>query len=238
MSEAVISQGQVVRVDRCRLGVGPAAWDHGAAHGPAIASHWQAMAARNPSYFNGVIHVLVDHAVADGQFTGTFARTDFATFLHWRSETRSRDRARDCFGCAILRAADGALLLGIQAAGNLNAGRAYCPGGFIDPLDIGADGVIDIDGSIVREIGEETGLTLADLTRTPGYILVAAGMSIAIGVEYRSALPAEALRAAMLRHLASEAAPELADIMIVRTAADLDGVPTSGYVPPLVAALL
>jgi hypothetical protein len=38
----------------------------------------------------------------------------------------------------------------------------------------------------------------------------------------RSALSAEALRACMLAHLASEAEPELADIRIVRGPADVD----------------
>jgi 8-oxo-dGTP pyrophosphatase MutT (NUDIX family) len=194
--------------------------------------------AANPGFFNGAIQVLTSHEIADDTFTAAFATTDFASFVHWRGLGKSDTADRDCFGCAILRGSDGAILLGVQATGNLNAGRAYCPGGFIDPADVQADGTIDIDGSIAREIGEETGLTPDDLVRQPGYILTAAGISIAIGVEYRSPLTADALRAKILQHLATDATPELADVKIMRRPGDIAGIATSNYVRPLLTALL
>jgi hypothetical protein len=238
MAETLIGKGQVVRVAACRLAVGGTRWRYAELHATQIARHWQEACARNPAYFNGVIQILTGHSISGGELTAAFAITDFASFIYWRNQGHPDKTVRDCFGCAILRSAEGHLLLGLQAAGNLNSGRAYCPGGFIDQADVRADGTIDIDGSVAREIGEETGLDVAHLTRTPGYTVVAAEASIAIGIEFRSHLAAEDLRAQILRHLAGETEPELADILIVRSSRDLDGVRTTAYVPLLARAIL
>lgn len=196
------------------------------------------MRALSPAYFNGPIRILLDYSIDGDRFAAEFATSDFASFVYWRAHGCADDSVRDCFGCAIVRSAEGHILLGIQASGNLNAGRAYCPSGFIDPADVTADGRIDIDGSIAREIVEETGLDLALLERLPGYMLIVAGPSIAIGVEYRSTLAAGSLRARIMDHLAAEAVPELDDILFVRSPADIDGRPTTPHVPVLLRALL
>lgn len=231
--------GQVVRVNACHFTIGAARWAYADVLISQISAHWRAAQAANPGYFNGPIQVLVQHAIADGTLSGVFATTDFASFLYWRSQRhKDDDTVRDCFGCAVLRSAEGHMLLAVQAPGHLNSGRAYCPGGFIDTADITAAGTIDIDGSVARELAEETGLAAAELARCPGYILTAADASIAVGIEYRSTLPAEQLRAEILHHLAREATPELADIVIVRNGQDLAGLATANYVPALVAAIL
>ena len=231
-------QGQVQRVDACRLIVGDRRWEWAANNADGIVANWQTQLAKNPRFFNGRIQILTRYRIEGGVFSGNFTTTDFASFIHWRGLGYPDPSVHDCFGCAILRSNEGHILLGRQAAGNLNSGRAYCPGGFIDPADVRPDRSIDIDGSIQREIGEETGLDLMSLRREPGYVLVAADASIAIGVVYRSAMSANDLRAQIMAHITSESAPELADILIVRTPADIADVKTSGYVVPLVQALL
>jgi hypothetical protein len=233
-----MNDGEVQRVEACRLTVRPGTWPYADRNRDAIAAHWVQARARNPAYFNGVIQILSRFQIDGGVFTGDFAATDFASFLYWREHGHADATVRDCFGCGIIRSAEGFLLLGRQAAGNLNAGRAYCPGGFIDPADVGADGTIDIDGSILREMAEETGLDGASLRREPGYILVAAAESIAIGIEFRSERTADDLRQDMLRHIASQRDAELAGIVTVQNASDLERIETSSYVPPLVRALL
>jgi hypothetical protein len=238
MENKQLNKGQVVHVDACRLAVAAARWGYAEAYAAEITAHWRQSVARSPRYFNGVIQILTEHCITGGVFTGTFATTDFAGFLYWRGQGYPGAVGRNCFGCAILRSAAGHLLLGVQAAGNLNTGRAYCPGGFIDPADVAADGTIDIDRSVAREFAEETGLAVSDLKRSPGYVLTGSRSSIAIGIVYRSALNADRLRDAILCHLARQAEPELADILIVRQPSDLDGVKTSAYVPALVRALL
>jgi hypothetical protein len=233
-----IAPGQVMRVSRCRLQVGKQTWAYADTNRAEIAAKWQHSTAQNPGFFNGAIQILTQHSISGGVFAGDFSTTDFASFVHWRNNGFAGNAVRDCFGCAILRSAEGHVLLGQQAAGNLNAGKAYCPGGFIDVADVRADGSIDIDGSIAREIGEETGLDMSSMVRTPGYILAAAAASIAIGVEFRSTLAAEEMRADIMRHLERDKDPELSGIIIVRSQHDLTDLTTSAYVAPLIASIL
>jgi 8-oxo-dGTP pyrophosphatase MutT (NUDIX family) len=128
---------------------------------------------------------------------------------------------RNCFGQAALRASDGAFVLGVMSSHTLNAGRIYFPSGTPDPKDIVGDEV-DLDGSVLRELTEETGLTLADVSLDPGWYAVLAGPRLAMLKPVRSPLRAEELRARILAHMAAEAHPELADVRIVRGPADLD----------------
>jgi 8-oxo-dGTP pyrophosphatase MutT (NUDIX family) len=217
---------------------GDGEWVYAREHRQQVLAEFERQRATKPGYFNGPIQIMLSHRIEHDTLFGEFATSDFASFVYWRAQGLVDDSVRDCFGCAIVRSAEGHLLLGVQAAGNLNAGRAYFPSGFIDPGDLLVDGTIDIDRSVVREIEEETELDAAALTRTPGYIVAAAAASIAIGVEYRSGLSSVDLRAAVLANLARQAEPELADIVMVGRRADLDGRPTTPHVQPLLVALL
>jgi len=231
-----MQRGEIRRVAECRLWVGGRPWAYAVERRHEIMAEFESQQAANSGYFNGPIQVLIDHQIERETFTGEFASSDFASFIYWRAHGHVDDTVRDCFGCAIVRSREGHVLLGVQAGGNLNAGRAYCPSGFIDQADVRRDGTIDIDGSIVREIAEETGLDLGALTRTPGYILVAAESSIAIGVEYWSKLPAEQLRAEVLANIARQPDPELADALLVRSPGEVDR-PTTAHTGPLLRAL-
>ena len=53
------------------------------------------------------------------------------------------------------------------------------------------------------------------LERVPGYIAAISGWQVAVAIEWRSPLAAEALRAAHARLHRSQAEPELDDIVIV-----------------------
>ena len=238
MELAKLKPGEVRRVASCDLIVGTGAWAYATGHREAILAEFDEQKRAHPGYFNGEIQILLDHRLEGDRFVGHFARSDFASFVYWRAHGHQDETVRDCFGCAVVRSREGHIVLGVQAGGNLNSGRAYFPSGFIDPADVGADGRIDIDGSILREIVEETGVRAEALTRKSGYILVAAGMSIAIAAEYVSQLSAAALRAQMTANLAREEAPELVEILTVGNLADIAGRPTTPHVEPLLRALL
>ncbi len=233
-----MQRGEIRRVAECRLWVGGRPWAYAVERRREIMAEFENQQAANSGYFNGPIQVLLDHQVERETFSGEFASSDFASFIYWRAHGHGDDTVRDCFGCAIVRSREGHVLLGVQSGGNLNAGRAYCPSGFIDQADVRRDGTIDIDGSIAREIAEETGLDLGALTRTPGYILVAAQSSIAIGVEYRSHLCSDELHAEVTANLARQDEPELAGIVLVGAAEEIEGWPTTAHIPPLLRALL
>jgi len=153
------TDGTSVRIAQCALSLSTEPWSYAQLHREDIAAHWQRARAARPKLFDGPVHVLTAHALHDGAFTGTFARTDFKSFLYWR-EQGAPGPTRDGFGSSLIRSSDGCILLGLQSEGNLNAGCAYPPSGLIEPTDTGL-GSVDIDGSIARELEEETGLAPA-----------------------------------------------------------------------------
>jgi hypothetical protein len=204
----------------------------------AIQAHWTRRVHENPGFFNGTVHVMTAARLAGGHFEGTLVETDFASSLYWR-ETGHRDRTVvDCFGSAILVSTDGALIYGRQAPGHVNAGLAYPPGGFIDGGDVEAGGRVDLDGSIGRELGEETGLDPATLVREPGYLAIRDGALLSIGVLYRSHAPAAQLIDSVNRHLAQQADRELAELVALRQVADISAHPMPSYARRLAQALL
>lgn len=217
----------VLPISACRLRVSPERWPFSIREANAIDAAWERQRAANPHYFNGIVHLLrsdtvkLHQAPYGASLNGELWATDFKAFLHWRGAGIAHAAALDCFGSAAIRSADGCLMLGRQRVG-LNAGRTYLPGGLIDDRDVGADGSIDIDASIIRELAEETGLDAARLTRVPGYLVIRTGPMVAIGVIFDAAESAMVLRERIRRHIAAEAQPELADMAIIATCGDLD----------------
>lgn len=227
-NDGVIRTDGVTRVATCRLALTGAAWPYAQGNAVRIDQHWARRHAENPAMFNGVIHLLHGMTRDGDRFTGRLLRSDFKSYLYWREQGFPEARVLDAFGSALIRSADGHVLLGRQRAGNVNAGFAYLPGGFIDERDV-RGGVIDIDASILRELAEETGLSPADYEVQPGYLLTASGALLSIAREVVSPLPAVVLRERILAHIASDPKSELVDAVIVRSAADFGDTRVHAY---------
>jgi len=215
------SDDRSVRIARCDLSVDPQPWPFAERCRAEIAAHWQRATAERPKLFDGTVYILQEHTLEGDTFKGRFARSDFKSFLYWRETGYPDTSVRDSFGSAVILSGEGHVLLGRQTSGNVNAGLAYPPGGFIDARDV-TDAAIDIEASIARELIEETGLDPASLARVPGYLLTRAGPLVSIGIEWQSQLPAEALRARILAHVGQQSVPELADVVIVHSADEID----------------
>jgi 8-oxo-dGTP pyrophosphatase MutT (NUDIX family) len=229
---------RVQRIDRCELVVGGGRWAFAEAHAAEIDAHWQRRLSASPGMFNGVIHILGEGAIADGGLSGRMLRTDFKSFLFWKDHGYPDRSVRDAFGSALLLSAEGHVMLGRQAAGHLNSGLSYLPGGFIDARDADVAGRIDVAASVAREIAEETGLDVAQLTRDPGFITTEAGALLSIAVAYRSPLSSKDLQAAIHAFIAAEVEPELSEVVVVRCAADLEGLAMPHYAEVLLPRLL
>jgi 8-oxo-dGTP pyrophosphatase MutT (NUDIX family) len=135
---------------------------------------------------------------------------------------------------AALKSEDGAYLLGRMADHTANAGKIYFPAGTPEPSDVLADGAVDLAGSVLRELTEETGLTESDVELTDRWVATFAGARTAVMRDVRVPGAAEAARARILSYLARERRPELADIHIVRRPDDIDPV----AMPPFMQAYL
>jgi 8-oxo-dGTP pyrophosphatase MutT (NUDIX family) len=216
-------------VQHCALNASSAPWDYAAHHAAQIETHWHQRHRENPAFFNGVIHVMDAGTVANGWFQASFKRTDFKSFLYWREDGYPEAGAYDAFGSALILSREGHVLLGRQRAGNINAGLDYLPSGFIDQRDVAADGTIDIAASIRRELAEETGLTQAEIVEQPGFLIVRVGPLVSMVRTFQSKLGSADLRQQILTRLARDVEPELADIVVITSRADIQGANVPPY---------
>ncbi len=232
------SRGAVERIERCRLVVGARRWTYAEEHRAEIDAHWARRAAENPRFFNGRIHLLAEERSGAGSLEGELLVTDFKSYLYWRDAGFADRSVRDAFGSALIRSADGHVLLGRQRDGNINAGLVYLPGGFIDGRDVGPDGLVDLAGSVLREVAEETGLAADDVTVQPGYWVTRTGHLVSIAVEVVSRHSSSELAGRVESYIASDPNSELTGIVMVRRKADIEGLPMPPFAPLLLEALL
>ena len=212
---------RIVNVDRLDLGFAPYRWRFAEARRHEIEAYFAERRKSTPQLWNGRVLLMRDFAIADGTLRGVYFEAGFAEFLAWRDWNFPDPAVVNCFSMGALRASDGAYLLGVMSNHTANAGRVYFPAGTPDLGDVRGD-TVDLLGNVMREIVEETGLTAADFSVTPGWRAVIAGSRVALMKRIDVPYPAEEVREQMLRHLASELQPELGDIRVVRSVADFD----------------
>jgi 8-oxo-dGTP pyrophosphatase MutT (NUDIX family) len=211
---------EIHRVATLDLTVGPFAWPFAAEQREEIDAHFAAKQREKPELWNGRLLLGRNAVRAGDHFSADFFETDFANFLAWRDWGFPDTSVFNGFGMGALQSSDGAFLLGEMGAHTANAGRIYFPAGTPDPDDV-RDGRLDLAGSIIREVAEETGLDAADYTMDTHWSCVFAGPSIAMIRILRVELPGEALRLQVEAHLARETKPELCAVHLARSHSDI-----------------
>ncbi len=211
---------RIVPVKALDLRLEPRAWAWAEANCAATEVHFERQKERWPGIWNGRVLLLHRFAIEQGTFRGAYLETDFASFLHWRDAGFPDASVFNCFAMAALRAADCAFLLGRMAKHTANAGKVYFPSGTPDPGDVRDDGIVDLEGSVRRELLEETGLISTD-AKFGDWLVVLAGARIALMRALQAPEDAETLAARIRVHLATTPHPELADVVIVRGREDL-----------------
>jgi len=212
---------QVVPLDRLELTFEPRPWAYAERNRAAIDAFFARLKADKPATWNGRVLLLGRRNISDRVLSGGFFETDFASFIEWRDRGFPEAAAINCFAMAALQAADGAFLLGVMGGHTVNAGRIYFPAGTPDPDDI-VGGSVDLDGSVWRELTEETGLGRADVEPDAGWHAVLSGPRIALMKVLRSPLGATALRDRIADWLTTQPRPELGGVHVARGPADLD----------------
>jgi 8-oxo-dGTP pyrophosphatase MutT (NUDIX family) len=207
------------RVTQLDLKCGSWTWPFAIEHRADIDAHFAHQQAEKPRLWNGRVLLGRNPVFSGDLFSADYFETDFASFLAWRDWGFPDGSVFNGFGMGALRGNDGVFVLGEMAAHTANAGRIYFPAGTPD-LDDLRDGMVDIPGSVVREVEEETGLIAADYRADEHWDCVVSGGAIAIIRILNADIPGEALRAKIEANLATEQSPELAAIHLVRGPAD------------------
>jgi 8-oxo-dGTP pyrophosphatase MutT (NUDIX family) len=211
---------RVVALERLELRFEPQPWPWAEANRAFVERHFEEAREKRPALWNGRVLLLHRFAIEAGVFRGAYLATDFAAFLAWRDAGFPDPSVRNCFSAGALRAADGAFLLGRMARHTANAGKIYFPAGTPDPGDVGADGAVDLMGSVLRELAEETGLLASEVSPGPRWYAALAGARIGLMRPLRLREASDKLAARIRAFIAGEKEPELEDVVIVRKPAD------------------
>jgi 8-oxo-dGTP pyrophosphatase MutT (NUDIX family) len=208
------------RVTTLDLKVRPQPWPFADGRRAEIDAHFAVEQRKRPKLWNGRILLGCNPVFAAGRFSADYFETDFASFLAWRDWGFPDRGVFNGFGMGALRSRDGAFVLGEMGEHTSNAGRIYFPSGTPDRDDVSGDR-LDIEGSIAREVEEETGVAAADYRAEPHWDCVCTGAAVAMMRLLHIDMPGEALRARIEANLARQAQPELAGIHLVRGTGDL-----------------
>jgi 8-oxo-dGTP pyrophosphatase MutT (NUDIX family) len=208
------------RVTRLDLDLDPWSWRFAEQRRTEIDAHFASLQAAKPQLWNGRILLARDPVFAADRFSASFFEIDFASFLAWRDWGFPDRSVFNGFGMGALRCADGAFVLGEMGRHTANAGRIYFPSGTPDRDDV-RGAVVDIAGSVAREVLEETGLGPQDYRAAAHWDCVVSGAAVAMIRILQVDTSGEALRAKIEANLASQREPELAAIHLVRAATDL-----------------
>ena len=217
--------GIIIRhVDDVSCHVAQTPWAFTQDHAAAIEANWQRRLAEQPRLFNGRV-LLTSREWETGEagrtvLHSTWFETDYSAFLALRDLGYPDRSVRNGFAMAGLQGSDGGFVLARMGSHTANPGKIYFACGTPDPDDV-QDGRLDLEGSAIRELMEETGLRMEELSIAPGWTLVEAGPRIAYLKSVRVDMPALALAQEIERRLALQDDPELAGMHVVMSPADL-----------------
>ncbi len=216
---------RIETVQRIDYTVEPCPWRFAEEQAAEIDAHWEKLRATKPLLFNGRVMMMADYRIeeeAQGRvLRGTGFETNYKAFLAWRDFDFPDKNVMNCFAMAALRSADGAFMLGRMGDHTAAAGRLYFPAGTPDQDDV-KDGRIDLDGSALRELAEETGIMPTDLTLVPGWTLVFEGARLACMKPVRAHQDAASLVTRFSEFLVREKEPELTELVPVFSETDFD----------------
>lgn len=221
----------ILRASRVEARLTPYEWAWAADNRDFVAANWDRRRAATPAIFNGRVLMVSRLDTDRDAVRAAFFATDYANLMAWTDAGFADAGVANGFAMGALRSCDGAFILGLMADHTANAGKLYFPCGTPDMSDVTPDGGVDLAGSLLREIGEETGLAADELAVDPDWLVIRDAGLIAFMRVVTLGIDAEAARRRILAHLAADPKPELSDIRIARSPADIDAARMPGVVP-------
>ena len=215
----------ITRADALDCAVEPVDWRFARDREAEIARHWSGLVAERPRMFDG--RVLLSHrdAIAreDGRAVLRAAsfEVNFSAFVAWRDFGFPDPGVRNIFAMAALRGNDGGFVLAQMGEHTANAGLVYFPAGTPDPGDVRGDR-LDLEGSVVRELAEETGLLAHEVRFAPDWLIVDAGPRLACMKIVDIDLPSREAAREIEGRIATQHDAELAGMRAVRNLAEAE----------------
>ncbi len=194
-----------------------------------IAATFAAAKARNPALFDGPILLFSRPCIDGPRLAATAYRTRYSSLTTLIAHPETGRDAYNLFGAAAIVGSDGGVVLGRMGPKTAGAGEVKFPGGTPDEDDVTAAGGVDIVGSIVREMTEETGLSASEARLDETLILVDDHPYFAVVGVLRFPEPADRLVERVRAFLAADPDPELAGVEIVHPGAALDPAIVPAY---------
>lgn len=223
---------RIVQIDEIDYRIEQKPWSFSIEEAAAIDRHWDKLRSRNPHLFNGRVFLMHrKEFIRQGSrhiLRGAGFEVDYKAFIAWRDFGMPDESVMNCFAMAALLSADGAFMLGRMNHHTANAGRIYFPAGTPDPGDRKGE-MIDLAGSVLRELAEETGISPHEVIETPAWTVVDDGGRVACMRIVRSALTAAEIDARFRAFVADDPTPELAALHPVFSESDLDEARMPGF---------
>ena len=217
---------EIFEVDRLEMRLDPRPCAFSLAHRAAIDANFAVRLRRQPDIWNGRILILVEHLLDGATLTGRYAETDYASLLWLLAAEPPLAGPRNAFAMGALRGADGGFVLARMASWTANAGRIYFAAGTPDPGDVTPDGRVDLEGSLLRELTEETGLGPADVGLAPCWTVLRDTRRLALMRPLLARSSADELADRIRAHIATEDRPEIDAVIVARGPRDIvEGMP-------------
>lgn len=213
-------------------------WPWAEKNAAAIAEHWQKAIAEKPEMFDGEVLIATEVAVEGSRLAAELTVVRYSALNFWTRSGFPHAGAFNFFGAPVVVTKDGAVLLGQMAAHTANAGISYFPCGTPDTGDVTEGGRVDIEGAILRELEEETGLGAAHLKATGSRWISWDGALFCCARRYDTDLTAEEAGRIAAAHFEAQDRPELERVHFVRRMDDLTTLNVPAYVSALVEQVL
>lgn len=177
--------------------------------------NWLQEVDKKPALFNG--QVVLQHRLTmdDGVIEGVGHLVPYSTFLWWRAQEPARGGFH-LFGFPVLISSDGAIIAIKMAAHTINAGKVYCAAGSLDKDDV-ANGACDLEGNMMREVLEETGLELSSARADEKLFASHRQRRVTVYRRFHFDRTAEDLIADIRAHMAIDDEQEIADVVAIRS---------------------
>ncbi len=215
----ILPRGKVIPVASIDVRLDPSPHPFEIENAEAIEAYWRQASAENPALFDGRLVLHSDLACRDGKLVGTCREVRFATFLYWRDRKGSRS-AEHAYAHAALVSADNRLVAIRMGRHTANAGSVYFAAGSFEAIDF-ADGRVDVDANMIREVGEETGLDISALPRDPSYHLYSQDGGTVIMRRYYLPYRGQEIAERIERFVAMENEPEIEGPVLISSAEEL-----------------